>query len=494
MRRIKHVLPDWTRVQWTSIENRIKYEPIIASISGAWRHIERMSVVHDIRPSALDIVSPTELIYLTEEYKKYGLLVVPIAKEGKAGTYSSTSVPHNGSDDYNVRVVFTKSEAMADEWFNIWQAEPHIRDREAGRLLGYPTCCTNHFMKYWVDQGFVDSTWTMASDNMQLNDDDESHRTIHIKADTPPECNILWRWQGVRLVSHLPCSFDCKATEELGMKMAELGRKLGYETEVKWIYELLSWPLEWSALHGIAEIRTPINKISSRTDMTPWKYVVQKHSNEYPLDGMSGITYPYNQKKIKTKPVTKTVSFAKSLEDTSVWEENGFSNKEAMDHFHQVIIDAIGDMKYIPGGNVLDLGCGNGVLLGRVVGDRFDLIPHGVEMDRQRCMSAATTIHWGVFTMGSIFDLNTWKEEAYSLVLLMPGRLLETTRAVSEQVRKQLYEKTDLVLINLTCDWTQQYGSIENIMKVTGLDQDWEPAGKLIHRQEDMAQLFKRKV
>jgi hypothetical protein len=151
-------------------------------------------------------------------------------------------------------------------------------------------------------------------------------------------------------------------------------------------------------------------------------------------------------------------------------------------------------MKYIPSGNVLDLGCGNGVLLGRVVGDRQDLIPHGVEMDKQRCMSAATTIHWGIFTMGSIFDLHTWNEKAYSLVLLMPGRLLETTKIVAEQVRKQLYEKTDLLLINLTCDWTQQYGSIDNIMKVTGLDQEWEPEGKLIHRQDDMAQLFKRKV
>jgi len=490
MQRIKHVLPDWTRVQWTSIENRIKYEPIITAINNAWKQIERMSVVHDIRPSALDIIPSEDLLRLTEEYKQHGVLVVPLAKEGKSKTYSSTTKPYT-SGQYNVRVVFTKSEKMAEEWFNIWQAEPSIRDREAGRLLGYPTCCTNHFMKYWVDQGFVDTTWTMAADSLQLTD---NNHTIHIKADTPPEANIMWRWQGVRLASHLPCSFDCKATEELGIKMAELGRQLGYSKEINWIYEFLSWPVEWSALHGIAEIRTPINKISARTDMTPWKYTVQKYAHEYPIDGMSGITYPYNQKKIKTKPITKTLSFAKSLEDTSVWEENGFSNKEAMDHFHQVIIDAIGDMKYIPGGSVLDLGCGNGVLLGRVVGDRVDLLPHGVEMDRQRCMSAATTIHWGVFTMGSIFDLNTWKEDAYSLVLLMPGRLLETTRAIAEQVRKQLYDKTDLVLINLTCDWTQQYGSIENIMKVTGLDQEWEPAGKVIHRQDDMAQLFKRKV
>ena len=494
MQRIKHVLPDWTRVQWTSIENRNKYEPIINSITHAWRHIERMSVVHDIRPSALDIVSPKEFLHLVDEYAKYGVLVVPLAKEGITSSYSSTSKGYDGKGDYNVRIVFTKSEQLANEWFNIWQAEATIRDREAGKLLGYPTCCTNHFLKYWVNEKYVDSTWTMAADGIELNDNDETHHTIHIKADTPPEANIMWRWQGVRLVSHLPCSFACKATEELGMKMAELGRQLGYDKEVNWIYELLSWPVEWSALHGIAEIRTPINKVSTRTDMTPWKYVVQKHSHNYPEDGMSGISYPYNQKKIKIKPITKTISFAKSLEDTSMWEENGFSNKDAMDHFHQVILDAIGDMKYIPGGNVLDLGCGNGVLLGRVVGDRFDLIPHGVEMDRQRCMSAATNIHWGIFTMGSIFELNTWNEDMYSLVLLMPGRLLETTRATAEQVRKQLYEKTDLVLINLTCDWTQQYGSIENIMKVSGLDQDWEPAGKLIHRQDDMAQLFKRKV
>ena len=494
MQRIKHVLPDWTRVQWTSIENRNKYEPIINSITHAWRHIERMSVVHDIRPSALDIVSPKEFLHLVDEYAKYGVLVVPLAKEGITSSYSSTSKGYDGKGDYNVRIVLTKSEQLANEWFNIWQAEATIRDREAGKLLGYPTCCTNHFLKYWVNEKYVDSTWTMAADGMELNDNDETHHTIHIKADTPPEANIMWRWQGVRLVSHLPCSFACKATEELGMKMAELGRQLGYDKEVNWIYELLSWPVEWSALHGIAEIRTPINKVSTRTDMTPWKYVVQKHSHNYPEDGMSGISYPYNQKKIKIKPITKTISFAKSLEDTSMWEENGFGNKDAMDHFHQVILDAIGDMKYIPGGNVLDLGCGNGVLLGRVVGDRFDLIPHGVEMDRQRCMSAATNIHWGIFTMGSIFELNTWNEDMYSLVLLMPGRLLETTRATAEQVRKQLYEKTDLVLINLTCDWTQQYGSIENIMKVSGLDQDWEPAGKLIHRQDDMAQLFKRKV
>lgn len=490
MKRIKHVLPDWTRVQWTSIENKNKYEPIISNISAAWKHIERMSVVHDIRPSSLDIISPNILESLTKEYSKYGVKIIPLAKEGIAEQYSSTTLAYAGGN-YNLRVAFTKSDAMADEWFTIWNSAAAIRDRSAGNLLGYPICCVNHFNKYWVDQKFVDSTWTMAADKLSLGENDT---IIHIKSDTPREANILWRWQGVRLVSHLPCSFDCQSTQGIGIKMAELGRTLGYTTEIDWIYEILSWPVEWSALHGIAEIRTPINKISARTDMTYGKYVVQKMSDGYPTDGASGITYPYNQKKSKVKPITKTLSFARSLEDTSVWEENGFNNKDAMDHFHQVILDAIGNMKYIPAGDVLDLGCGNGILLGRIVGDRIDLIPHGVEINRQRCMSAATTIHWGVFTMGSIYDLTTWNQPAYSMIALMPGRLLETTNTDSAEVRKQLYEKTDLLLINLTSDWTRKYESIENIMKITELDEQWEPEGALIHRQDDMAQLFKRKV
>jgi len=157
-------------------------------------------------------------------------------------------------------------------WYALWNTKP-LNNKRVGELLGYPECCIDFYLENWINRQFVDTTWPMSVDKMQITDD---VRTIHIKEDTPPECNILWRWQGVRLVSHLPCSFNCSHTQDMGMKMAELGRQLGYGEEVDWIYELLSWPVEWSALHGIAEIKTPINKISSRTDMTPWKYTVQK--------------------------------------------------------------------------------------------------------------------------------------------------------------------------------------------------------------------------
>lgn len=490
MQRLNSVLPDWTRVQWTGIENKEKYEKLISSASRNWTNIERMSVVHNLRLCALDTIESGNLLPLIAEYEKYGVLVVPLSREGTSVSYSSTSKEYIPGKPYRLRILFTKSEQIANEFYNIWHSS-NPNTRRIGELLGYPQCCVDFYCKHWVDEKFVDTSWPMAVNKLDIDDE---CRTIHIKEDTPPECNILWRWQGIRLVSHLPCSFDCHETETIGMRNAELGRTLGYEKDIKLMYELLSWPIEWSALHGIAEVKTPINKISTRTDMTPWKYTIQKRSNVYPEDGASGTVYPYTEKKIKIKPVTTTKSFQKSLEDTSVWEENGFSTKEGMDHFHNVILEAIGNMKYIPNGNILDLGCGNGYLLGRIVENNANLIPHGVESNRQRCMSAATTIHWGYFTMGNIFDLNTWKEEYYSLVLLMPGRLLETSTEDVKAFRKQLHDKTDLLLINLTCDWTQKYTNIDNMMNLTGLSEDWEPAGPVIHRNDDMAQLFKRKI
>ena len=32
------------------------------------------------------------------------------------------------------------------------------------------------------------------------------------------------------------------------------------------------------------------------------------------------------------------------------------------------------------------------------------------------------------------------------------------------------------------------------MMALTGLDTEWEPAGTVVHRNDDIAQLFKRKV
>ena len=81
-----------------------------------------------------------------------------------------------------------------------------------------------------------------------------------------------------------------------------LGRELGFGAEIEWLGEILGWPLEWSALHGIAEIKTPVLRASARTDATPRKYVVRWEGESYPEGGASGLRFPSLGRAVQNSP------------------------------------------------------------------------------------------------------------------------------------------------------------------------------------------------
>jgi hypothetical protein len=91
-------------------------------------------------------------------------------------------------------------------------------------------------------------------------------------ADGPMASNILLQSLGIRAAPHSPCSFDCRETVRLAEDLAAVAAASGYGEEYGWLSSILSWPVEWSALHGIAEIRTPIVKLCTPTDATAHEY------------------------------------------------------------------------------------------------------------------------------------------------------------------------------------------------------------------------------
>lgn len=126
------------------------------------------------------------------------------------------------------------------------------------------------------------------AENSEMRREDE--RTIVL--DRPSSANILWRWMGVRAVPHLPCSFSCPGTVALAARLLQVGCDAGYEEEMDWIEQILRWPVGWSALHGIAEIKTPVVKVSTRTDATAHKYVVRYRGDRYQGEGATGLAFP----------------------------------------------------------------------------------------------------------------------------------------------------------------------------------------------------------
>ena len=258
--------------------------------------------------------------------------------------------------------------------------------------------------------------------------------------------NILGRWAGVRAVPWLPCSFTCEAT---ALEFEEW-EPLAFEIDAdaaEWLEELLRGNWRWSALHGIAEIETPILKISTRTDACDDLHVVEYVGDRVLEAGATGTRFPYYE---PTDPqLTKGKSFAAGLEAVTTitapaesaaltWEQNGFGSRAGMETAHDVLLEAL-EKGYEPLEGIrdaktrrylMDPNCGNGLFL-ELLAERY---PHvvgcGIECQRDRALAAYERVGEGQggeerIVFGSLAILDNWRAREYDLVLMMPGRLLE---------------------------------------------------------------------
>lgn len=285
MERLDFTLPEFTRISWVSDRARDVWHPRLSLITNAWLEIEWLSVSAGLRACAVTCLPAESLAVREREWAELGLESLLPAGEAETG----------------YRVVGRRPD-LAD-----FQGAYDAGDAEAvGRLLGSPPCCHAFFRGVWVEEELEDPTWPMARASVSAPPET---RCIEVAA--PPQTNLLWRWMGARPVPHLPCRFDCPHTVELAGRFEDVGRRAGFGSEMDWLLEVLDWPVEWSALHGIAEIKTPVLKVSTRTDATARKYVVRRLGNAYPAEGAAGLKFPY---RLDRQPVlTTSIGFRRGI-------------------------------------------------------------------------------------------------------------------------------------------------------------------------------------
>jgi hypothetical protein len=447
--RLPFVLADFTRIIWHSAEARDVWAPRITRINQVWAEVERQAVVDGLRTSCLTSVDPQNLAEVSLWAVVRGLVVLPLATNSVAPQYSASSQPMVAGKPFQYRIVLTRPE-LAARWAAVWTSS----DNQAiGELLGYPQCCRDFFERVWVEGKGVDTTWEMAEGTTLPARVGEGPTLIRIGVNTPPEANILLRWLGVRLVPHLPCSFDCQATVEAGKQFVEIGRK-DYSEVIDWIYEMLDWPVEWSALHGIAEIRTPVMTISTRTNATGEKLMVQREDIKYPEEGASGLRFPF---RIVSGKVTDKPSFKRSV--TPIHELNGFGSEASMISAHDTLLDALP----FETGFLLDLGCGTGRFLERAQALGWTVA--GLEQDSERAREAKVQVR-----RGNLLDVSLWAKDQFDVIAFMPGRLLEEqTLWDPEVVRVALRTRAKSVLLYAYGDWLTKYGGLEPLVAAAGL-------------------------
>jgi hypothetical protein len=267
-----------------------------------WAEIESMAVLLGIRRCALITTASQARVSSLIESGSNSVAALPLHEKvatADADSHLTTDSPQLA----NAEVVIGQPRDVR-RFVDAWTSED---EDEIGRLLGYPTCCINAFRERCLEQQWDDPTWAIAVATASVNG---LNTTIDI--DAPIVANVLWRSIGIRAIPHLPCRFTCEETVSLGERFLAAAEASGFGQEANWLKQILSWPVEWSSLHGIAELKTPILKACTQTDAIAEKHSLHWLGSAYPEEGATGTRFPYRTP--GTAQVTDSRSFKRGLE------------------------------------------------------------------------------------------------------------------------------------------------------------------------------------
>jgi hypothetical protein len=414
MERLPFQIPEFVRTAWVSEQARTYWEPKIQAINQVWPLVERASVFEGLRPGALQSVQPPQLPVLQAECFAHNTLMTIVGIEGAHEAYGNAAVPYTPGQPCVLRVFIGPKPKT---FLAAWQAG---NQRVIGQALGFPECCVQFFERYWQHDGWRDLTYPMLESQHE-------HRITN---------NVLLKALGVRPVFHLPCSFTCQESRDIGEQILALMILLGHAQEEAWLRELLSMPMEWTSLHGVAIVVTPLFKIVYASDPLPTKATLRLQSDAYPVYGARGNTFPFET--VTPVPVPLVKRF-----------QNGFTTREAMQRAHQFVIDALPPELY---GSVLDLGCGDGTLLRAIQARHPYTELHGVE---QR-----TDLLHG-YDVGNLFAWE-WHRD-YRLVLLAAQRLIEVDRATAFGLLDHIARHAETLVLYSYAAWPHEVGDLVDV-------------------------------
>lgn len=281
--RLSFEMNDFSRFSWVSSVARDVWMPKMKQVHRSILKAEWMSVAIGIRSAALLELSRGDLPTLSSELEEHDLALMPVSSESQNvcrylnGSYSPWT-------DGRTVVAVGRRQTLVD-FMASWTRGDHP---SIAAYLGYPKCCVTFVERVCGQQSLFDTIWAMAqADSGSMGTANEK------QVRGMPYTNVLLSSVGIRAVPHHPCSFRCDATDAFARELLGLVASDDNNSAHHTLLAMLKWPAEWSALHGIAEVKSPVFKLCRPTDSTASKYVVRWTGDAYPREGARGFQFPY---------------------------------------------------------------------------------------------------------------------------------------------------------------------------------------------------------
>ncbi len=291
--RLGFVLNSFVRIAWASDMAERTWSSRFSRVRAAVADVEWMSVARKLRPCALLRIRSQDVETRSGAWSTQGLTWKTLSESGPyiGAWWLDASLPRGTA----AQAVVVGSEPDTAAFERAWRTGDHD---SMGTLLGYPPCCRLFFEEVCIAHRCIDTVWAMSDGEPRMDG-----RVFGRSVDGPIASNILLQSLGIRAVPHAPCGFGCRETALLAEKLHGVAAAINYEEEYRFLSSILSWPAEWSALHGIAEIRTPILKLCTPTDATAGEYVVCWKGTGLPAEAAKGLGFPYRTTAQASAPV-----------------------------------------------------------------------------------------------------------------------------------------------------------------------------------------------
>ena len=275
--RLNFSLPPFVRIAWVSDRARRVWDPLIDRIRRSRIEVAVHSVVSGLTAATID-APDNEKLLIHRLASDRGLRIVQI--ESRHGSGLATVRPSWK------RYLVTRQTPLDD-----FVREPATTRLE--KLWDYfkiPICCRQFELGIRRPLHLTEDTIARA-----LNTYSAHTHGRDVLLPTAGLSSPLFALLGIPLVPHASCNFCCAPTQALALAWVAAGRELGLDSEMDAVEEFGQWPLEWSALHGIAEIRTPVFKLTTNALATASTITVKFTGSRIPKEGASGLRFPYDQ-------------------------------------------------------------------------------------------------------------------------------------------------------------------------------------------------------